>query len=58
VGTEAPDALVANVSALQARLTHEALPLDALCAWAVAWVQGGGRLLDRPTKYEVRDGRF
>jgi hypothetical protein len=58
VGTEAPDALVANVSALQARLPHEALPLDALCAWAVAWVQGGGRLLDRPTKYEVRDGRF
>ncbi len=58
VGTEAPDALVANVSALQARLPHDPLPLDALCAWAVAWVQGGGRLLDRPTKYEVRDGRF
>jgi hypothetical protein len=24
----------------------------------VAWVRGGGRLLDRPTRYEVRDGRF
>lgn len=57
-GTEAADALVANVDALHARLPHEALPLDALCAWAVAWVRGGGRLLDRPTKYEVRDGRF
>jgi nucleoside-diphosphate-sugar epimerase len=58
VGTEAPDALVADVRALQARLPHEPLPLDALCAWAVAWVRGGGRLLDRPTKYAVRDGRF
>ncbi len=57
-GTEAPDALVANVSALQARLPHDPLPLDLLCAWAVAWVRGGGRLLDRPTKYAVRDGRF
>jgi nucleoside-diphosphate-sugar epimerase len=58
VGTEAPDALVANVDALQARLPYEPLPLDALGAWAVAWVRGGGRLLDRPTRYEVRDGRF
>jgi len=58
VGTEAPDALVANVDALQARLPHDPLPLDALGAWAVAWVRGGGRLLDRPTRYEVRDGRF
>jgi nucleoside-diphosphate-sugar epimerase len=57
-GAEAPDALVANISALQARLPHDPLPLDTLCAWAVAWVRGGGRLLDRPTKYAVRDGRF
>lgn len=57
-GAEAPDALVASVDALHARLPHEALPVDALCAWAVAWVRGGGRLLDRPTKYAVRDGRF
>ncbi len=57
-GSESPDALVANVDALAAQLPHEPLPLATLCAWAVAWVQGGGRLLDKPTGYAVRDGRY
>ncbi|HEY0929550.1 MAG TPA: NAD-dependent epimerase/dehydratase family protein [Gemmatimonas sp.] len=57
-GTEAPDALIGNVDALMQRLPYEALPLDSLCAWAVAWIRGGGRLLAKPTKFQVRDGRF
>lgn len=57
-GTEGEQALIANVDALNTVLPHTALPLDTLCAWAVAWIQGHGRLLDKPTKFEVRDGRF
>lgn len=57
-GTEQQDALVANVDRLHELLPHTPLPLDTLCAWAVAWIRQGGRLLAKPTKFEVRDGRF
>lgn len=52
------DALVANVHALHAELPFDALPLDTLIAWAIAWIRQDGRLLGKPTKFEVRDGRF
>ena len=57
-GTEQQDALVANVDRLQEYLPYTPLPLDTLCAWAVAWIRHGGRLLSKPTKFEVRDGKF
>jgi nucleoside-diphosphate-sugar epimerase len=57
-GVEGPEALTANVDALACALPHEPLPLDTLCAWAVAWIRGKGQLLHKPTHYEVRDGRF
>ena len=57
-GTEQQDALIANVDRLHELLPHTPLPLDTLCAWAVAWIRQGGRLLAKPTKFEVRDGRF
>jgi len=52
------DALLANTDLLSARLPHVALPLDTLCDWAVTWIRSNGRLLNKPTGYEVRDGRF
>jgi hypothetical protein len=57
-GHESEDALVANTDELQRRLPHTALTLDTLCAWAVAWIRGEGRLLHKPTSFDVRDGRF
>jgi nucleoside-diphosphate-sugar epimerase len=51
-------ALVANVQALETALPYAALPLETLCAWAVAWIRADGRLLNKPTKFEVRDGKF
>jgi len=53
---EGDEALVANTSRLSQLLQHEALPLDELCAWAVNWIRQDGRLLNKPTKFEVRDG--
>ncbi len=52
------EALVANVDALHATLPYDALPVDTLLAWAIAWIRQGGHLLGKPTKFEVRDGRF
>ncbi len=58
VGEEPDHSLVANTSLQTHLLPHEALPLDTLCAWAVSWIRGNGRLLNKPTKFEVRDGKF
>lgn len=57
-GTPRDDALIANIDQLNARMTYTPLPLDTLCAWAVQWIRNGGRLLNKPTKFEVRDGRY
>lgn len=57
-GDEHTDALIGNVDRLAEYLPYTPLPLDTLCAWAVAWIRQGGRLLSKPTKFEVRDGRF
>ena len=51
-------ALVANVDALAAALPYTAMPLETLCGWAVDWIRADGRLLNKPTKFEVRDGKF
>jgi nucleoside-diphosphate-sugar epimerase len=57
-GAEEARALVANTERLASVLPHEMLPLDTLCAWALEWIQNNGRLLAKPTKFQVRDGRF
>jgi len=34
------------------------LPLPTLIDWVADWVSRGGRLLNKPTGFEKRDGRF
>jgi nucleoside-diphosphate-sugar epimerase len=62
-GTEAEDALVVDTTALAALLPPEGgadapLPLDTLLDWAADWVRRGGRLLGKPTKFDVRSGAY
>jgi len=57
-GTEGDDALLANTSRLERRLPFTSLPLDTLCAWTVQWIRQGGRLLNKPTSFEKRDGTY
>lgn len=58
IGDVGTHALTANVSKLEALLPYTPLPLPTLCAWAVQWIRDGHRLLHKPTRFEVRDGRF
>jgi nucleoside-diphosphate-sugar epimerase len=51
-------ALVANVDALSAAMPYVAMPFETLCGWAVEWIRADGRLLNKPTQFEVRDGTF
>jgi nucleoside-diphosphate-sugar epimerase len=32
--------------------------IDHLCQWIAHWLKSGGELLDKPTKFQVRDGKF
>ena len=57
-GSASNDALIADTARLGTELPYDALSLETLCEWAVQWIRSGGRLLNKPTKFEVRDGRY
>jgi hypothetical protein len=57
-GVEADTALVSNTTRMQELLGPPLTPLDAILRWTAAWVREGGRLLDKPTHFEVRDGKY
>lgn len=62
-GTEAHDALLVNLDALHTALPPETgadapLPLDTLLAWSAQWLRHGGRLLGKPTRFDVRGGTY
>jgi len=57
-GTEAETALISCAEALSGELGAPATTLDTLIRWAAAWVQSGGRSLNKPTHFEVRDGVY
>lgn len=57
-GSEAATALICNAKPLCARLGEPAIKLDQMLSWIAHWVAQGGRNLNRPTHFEVRDGKY
>lgn len=57
-GAEAPDALLSDASRMTAAVGAPTTPLATLLDWTAAWVRAGRPLLGKPTRFEVRDGRF
>jgi len=57
-GCEAPDALLSDASRSLALFGPPAVGLETLMAWVATWIERGGRLLEKPTKFETRDGQF
>jgi nucleoside-diphosphate-sugar epimerase len=57
-GAEAATALLGNAQPLCARLGEPAVRLDQMLRWIAHWVAQGGRNLNRPTHFEVRDGKY
>ncbi len=58
VNSEGPVALLSDASRCRARLGEPAVPLARLMQWVAQWIENGGPLLDKPTRFEVADGRF
>jgi nucleoside-diphosphate-sugar epimerase len=57
-GTEAEVGWVSNAARMVAELGPPRVPLEAMIGWTADWLKRGGASLGKPTRYEVRDGRF
>jgi nucleoside-diphosphate-sugar epimerase len=57
-GEEGATALLSNAALCHATLGRPEVRFDLLREWAAHWIVSGGPRLDKPTKYEVVDGRY
>ncbi len=58
VGRTLPDALLSDTALAQRLFGPPTVPTPRLMEWVGEWLAGGHPTLGRPTKFEVRDGRY
>ena len=57
-GTENPDALLSDASRSIEMMGQPEVSVGQMMVWIADWIQRGRPLLDRPTHYEERGGKF
>jgi hypothetical protein len=57
-GTEGPTALLNNGAEAHRLFGAPSVSASELLDWVAHWVENGGRLLNKPTHFEARDGKF
>ena len=57
-GVETGSALFVDCGRMAGLVGEPMTPLAAVLGWTADWLRSGGRTLDRPTHFEVRDGKF
>jgi nucleoside-diphosphate-sugar epimerase len=57
-GEEQGKAWIVDTSLQQSLHGYPKVPLPQLIDWTAKWMQGGGKSLDKPTHFEVRDGKY
>jgi nucleoside-diphosphate-sugar epimerase len=57
-GVEAETAFLSNNQRLQTKLGEPPTPVETVMRWTAGWVMANGRLLNKPTHFEVRDGGY
>ncbi len=57
-GEEQPHALLSNAGKAFDLFGYPTVPLNRVIDWVGHWIQAGGPSLGKPTKFEVRNGRF
>jgi hypothetical protein len=57
-GTEAEDAFLSNGQKAHALFGYPRVSVGRLLTWIAEWLKHGGESLNRPTHFEVRDGKF
>ena len=58
VGSEAPTALLSNASKCHELFGQPTVGTEELVSATAAWVEAGLPLLDKPTHFQTRDGKF
>ena len=57
-GNEAETALLSNTTRVCQALGEPPTPVENILRWTAHWIRRGGRTLNKPTHFEVRDGRY
>ncbi|MCS6952426.1 MAG: NAD(P)-dependent oxidoreductase [Bryobacterales bacterium] len=57
-GTEAPTALLNNAAHCHRLFGYPSVSAEQMIEWVAQWIAAGGRILGKPTHFEVRDGKF
>ena len=57
-GEEAGDALLSNAARSMDQLGPPTVDLETMISWVAEWLEAGGPLLAKPTRFEEREGRF
>ncbi len=57
-GQEAPTALLSNAARCQRLFGYPTVSAGQMIEWVAGWIGAGGALLNKPTHFETRDGRF
>ncbi len=57
-GVEAPTALLSDASRCHRLFGYPEVGVEQMMEWIADWIRAGGERWDKPTKFEVRDGRF
>ena len=57
-GVEADTALLSNAARCHQLFSYPRISLEQMVQWVAHWVEIGGMTLGKPTKFEVRDGKF
>ncbi|HVX39234.1 MAG TPA: NAD(P)-dependent oxidoreductase [Gemmatimonadaceae bacterium] len=58
VGQEGPDALLSDTTKMRGAFPPPEMPTERMLEMIAAWIEQGGPMLGKPTKFEARDGRF
>lgn len=57
-GVESDSALFVDCRRMAGLVGEPMTPLGTVLRWTADWLRAGGRTLDKPTHFEVRDGKF
>jgi nucleoside-diphosphate-sugar epimerase len=57
-GEEGPDALLSNSQLAHSLFGPLQVSVEQMLPWTAHWLKSGSPLLGKPTKFQVRDGRF
>ncbi|MEZ5399855.1 MAG: NAD(P)-dependent oxidoreductase [Bryobacteraceae bacterium] len=58
VNEESPTALLNNAALCFSLFGYPSIPVDRIIEWTAQWIGRGGSNLNKPTRFEARDGRF